>query len=70
MNSKLIVGTLVGGVILFCSSFVMDHAESSWRWSKYTAKQTEILQYLGENLEGEGSYFCLPWGTSGKIWKS
>lgn len=58
MNSKFIVGTLVGGVILFLWQFL------SWTMlnlhgdgQKYTAKQTEILQYLGENLEGEGSYF-------------
>lgn len=58
MNQKTIIGALVGGVILFIWQFLSWtmlnlHGESQ----KYTAKQNEILQYLGENLEGDGSYF-------------
>ena len=58
MNTKSIIAILVGGVLLFVWQFL------SWTIfnihggnQKYTAKQNEIIQFLDQNLEGEGSYF-------------
>jgi len=67
MNTKSIIAILVGGVLLFVWQFL------SWTMlnihggnQKYTAKQNEIIQFLDQNLEGEGSYFLpnFPPGTS------
>lgn len=67
MNTKSIIAILVGGVLLFVWQFL------SWTIfnihggnQKYTAKQNEIIQFLDQNLEGEGSYFLpnFPPGTS------
>lgn len=66
MSTKSVIGILVSGVILFVWQFLSwtllnVHAGNQ----KYTAKQNEILQYLNDNLEGEGSYFLpnVPPGT-------
>ena len=67
MNTKMIIGVVVGGFLVFLWQFL------SWAMlnlhgseQKYTAEQDAILQMLGENLPEEGTYFLptFPPGTS------
>lgn len=58
MNTKMIVGALVGGLLVFIWQFL------SWAMlnlhgseQKYTPNQDSILLYLGTQLQDEGSYF-------------
>ncbi len=58
MNSKTIIGALVGAVILFMWQFISwgivnFHATNQ----KYSPKQTEILEFLKNNIGEDGSYF-------------
>lgn len=54
---KTLIGVLVGGLILFIWQFVSWAAVNFHSSSQqYTPKQTEILKYLGDNLE-EGFYY-------------
>jgi len=55
--NKAIIGALVGGLILFIWQF-LSWAALNLHASQmeYTPKQTEILEYLSNNLE-EGEYF-------------
>ena len=58
MNSKGLVGAIVGGAILFVWQFlswgvINIHSVNQ----KYTPKQDSILQFLSQNLEGDGAYF-------------
>ncbi len=64
---KTIIGSLIGGIILFLWQFlswtVLDlHHESN----QYTSKQDSILQYLSTQLTGNGQYLlpALPPGAS------
>jgi hypothetical protein len=58
MNSKTIIGAVVGAIILFLWQFL------SWAVinihsvnQKYSAKQAEILDYLKTNIGEDGTYF-------------
>ncbi|MEY3422433.1 MAG: hypothetical protein RIR48_2747 [Bacteroidota bacterium] len=65
MNTKMIIGVVVGGFLVFLWQFL------SWAMlnlhgseQKYTADQDAILQMLSEKLPEEGTYF-LPTSPSG-----
>ncbi|MBK8700072.1 MAG: hypothetical protein IPN29_11300 [Saprospiraceae bacterium] len=67
MNTKSIIACLVGGILLFMWQFL------SWTFlnlhasnQQYNPKQTEIMQFLGENIGADGNYFLpnYPPGTS------
>ncbi len=61
---KTIIGVFVGAVILFIWQFVSWAAVNlHGNTQQYTPKQTEILKYLGDNLE-EGFYY-LPGSAPG-----
>ncbi len=63
---KLIIGALVGGLLLFFWQFLSNTILDLHRpMQDYTPKQTEILNYLNENLD-EGFYYLptAPAGTS------
>ena len=54
---KTIIGVLVGALILFIWQFISWGAVNLHSgMQQYTPKQTEILKYLGDNLE-EGFYY-------------
>ncbi len=58
MNTKMIVGALVGGLLVFVWQFLswtMLNLHGSGQ--KYTANQDSILNYLGTQLQEEGTYF-------------
>jgi len=62
---KTIIGTLVGGIILFMWQFLSWTALDLHRPAQnYTPKQDSILSYLSANLEKEGGYL-LPNGPVG-----
>ena len=55
---KTIIGTLVGGIILFMWQFLSWTALDLHRSAQnYSPKQDTILSYLSANLEKEGGYF-------------
>jgi hypothetical protein len=63
---KIAVGSLVGGIIIFFWQFLSWTVIELHRpMQEYTPKQTEILDYLGKNLE-EGFYYLptLPKGAT------
>ena len=61
---KTIIGVLVGALILFIWQFISWGAVNLHSgMQQYTPKQTEILKYLGDNLE-EGFYY-LPGSAPG-----
>ncbi|MBK7635574.1 MAG: hypothetical protein IPJ13_15825 [Saprospiraceae bacterium] len=67
MNTKMIIGVVVGGFLVFLWQFLswaMFNMHGSEQ--KYTADQDAILQMLGEKLPEEGTYFLptSPPGTS------
>ncbi len=58
MNSKTLIGAIVGAIILFVWQFlswgvINIHAVNQ----KYSAKQTEILDYMKNNIGEDGTYF-------------
>jgi hypothetical protein len=58
MNSKTLIGALVGAIILFIWQFlswgiINIHSPNQ----KYTPKQAEIIDFLKNNLEEDGTYF-------------
>jgi hypothetical protein len=58
MNTKMIIGVVVGGFLVFLWQFLswaMFNMHGSEQ--KYTADQDAILQMLGEKLPEEGSLF-------------
>ncbi len=64
---KTIIGSLVGGVILFMWQFLSWTALDLHRPAQeYTPKQDSILNFLSANLEKEGGYYLptAPKGTS------
>lgn len=64
---KTIIGSLVGGIILFMWQFLSWTALDLHRPAQeYTAKQDSILNFLSTNLEKEGGYYLpgAPKGTS------
>jgi hypothetical protein len=61
-----LIASVVGGIILFFWQFLSNSVLNIHRpMMNYTAKQTEILDYLGKNL-GEGHFYLpnTPDGTS------
>jgi hypothetical protein len=61
---KTIIGVIVGALILFIWQFISWAAVNLHsNTQQYTPKQTEILKYLGDNLE-EGFYY-LPGSAPG-----
>ncbi len=55
---KTIIGSLVGGIILFMWQFLSWAALDLHRAAQdYTPKQDSILSFLSANLEKEGGYF-------------
>ena len=64
---KTIIGSIVGGIILFMWQFLSWTALDLHRAAQdYTPKQDSILSFLSANLEKEGGYFLptAPKGTS------
>jgi hypothetical protein len=64
---KTIVASLVGGILIFIWQFMSWGLLDLHRPAQtYTENQTEILEFLGEKLPGDGGYFLptLPAGSS------
>jgi uncharacterized membrane protein YeaQ/YmgE (transglycosylase-associated protein family) len=58
MNTKIIIGAIVGGFLVFFWQFLswtMLNLHSSSQ--KYTSNQDSVLAYLGTHLADEGTYF-------------
>jgi uncharacterized membrane protein YeaQ/YmgE (transglycosylase-associated protein family) len=58
MNSKTIIGAVIGAIILFIWQFlswgvINIHSPNQ----KYTPKQAEIIDYLKNNIGEDGTYF-------------